>query len=246
MLAHDLRAARIPRETDSGRYDFHSLRVSFASNLARAGVPLATAKDLMRHFSVELTANVYTKLELHDLDEAVGRLPEIATSDRGKADAAATGTDSRALAHGIDLSGQRMASDGDNDTSTVTSDVIPLAARKLRKSKPLDAFSRDVTVKGAMPKGRLELPPGVLPTSPSSYCGLNVSVCDAQELRSLVPAACGPACGNRPELGRSNDQTGDAKDAAPPAALKPTLEALADALKSLSPADLAKLAELLK
>ncbi len=59
--------------TDGGRLDFHGLRVTFATDLARADVSLAMAQKLMRHSDPRLTANVYTKLELHDAHAAVGR-----------------------------------------------------------------------------------------------------------------------------------------------------------------------------
>ncbi len=71
----DLAAAGIVYETDLGFADFHSLRVTFATLLARAGVPLAMAQRLMRHSTPTLTANVYTKIELHDAAAAVARLP---------------------------------------------------------------------------------------------------------------------------------------------------------------------------
>ncbi len=75
---------RRPREKDrdflayedsDGRFlDFHALRVTFGTSLARAGVRLQMAQRLMRHSTPVLTANVYTKLELHDLRGAVARL----------------------------------------------------------------------------------------------------------------------------------------------------------------------------
>ncbi len=75
MIRADLKAAGIEFETEAGRADFHSLRVSFASNLGRSGVPIQTARELMRHSTVELTARVYTKLDRGDLEGAVCRLP---------------------------------------------------------------------------------------------------------------------------------------------------------------------------
>jgi integrase len=91
MIRRDLKAAGIDFETDSGRVDFHSLRVSFASNLGRSGVPIQTARELMRHSSVDLTARVYTKLELRDLDGAVRQLPGLAPTP-SKESAKLTGT----------------------------------------------------------------------------------------------------------------------------------------------------------
>jgi integrase len=50
------------------------LRVSYATSLARAGVPLAQAQRLMRHSDPKLTANVYTRLELSDARAAVAKI----------------------------------------------------------------------------------------------------------------------------------------------------------------------------
>jgi len=71
----DLAAAGIEHQTEAGVVDFHSLRVAFATMLARAGVPLAQAQRLLRHSTPVLTANVYTRLELSDATAAVARLP---------------------------------------------------------------------------------------------------------------------------------------------------------------------------
>jgi integrase len=76
-------------EDGDGRFlDFHALRVTYGTALARAGVRLQVAQRLMRHSTPVLTANVYTRLELHDLRGAVERLngagarPEIARAAR--------------------------------------------------------------------------------------------------------------------------------------------------------------------
>jgi integrase len=50
------------------------LRVTHGTALARAGVRLQVVQRLMRHSTPVLTANVYTRLELHDLRGAVGQL----------------------------------------------------------------------------------------------------------------------------------------------------------------------------
>ena len=45
---------------DAGRVDFHALRHSFGTNLARANTPVKTAMDLMRHSDVNLTMRLYS------------------------------------------------------------------------------------------------------------------------------------------------------------------------------------------
>ena len=72
MLAADLAAAGIPAELDGGRViDFHSLRCSYATLLARQGVNLQTAQALLRHSDPKLTAKTYTRLGVTDLAAAV-------------------------------------------------------------------------------------------------------------------------------------------------------------------------------
>jgi integrase len=75
ILHRLLEAARIDRVDAHGkRIDVHALRHSFASRLARRGVPLAHAQRLLGHSTVEMTARVYTHLEVDDLRDAIGAL----------------------------------------------------------------------------------------------------------------------------------------------------------------------------
>jgi integrase len=70
----DLEAAGLPYETQEGVMDFHALRTTFITSLARRGVPLAAAQRLARHSTPQLTSNVYTRLELQDLHREVAKL----------------------------------------------------------------------------------------------------------------------------------------------------------------------------
>jgi integrase len=90
----DLVHAKLTKETDDGRtLDFHALRATFATRLARAGVAPQLAKRLLRHSDVKVTLQHYTKLELSDLSGAVAKLPSLThTTDDATANAA-TGTD---------------------------------------------------------------------------------------------------------------------------------------------------------
>ena len=67
----DLHEAQIEEKTDQGLVDFHALRVTFASMLARANVGLALAQKLMRHSTPVLTANTYTRFVPEDARAAV-------------------------------------------------------------------------------------------------------------------------------------------------------------------------------
>ncbi len=75
VFDRDLRAAGIAKEDSQGRrLDVHGLRARFATQLAKAGVPLQAAQRLLRHSDPKLTANVYTLLDTGDLAEEVAKL----------------------------------------------------------------------------------------------------------------------------------------------------------------------------
>ena len=92
MLKADLTAAGVAYQDERGRFlDFHALRHTFASNLAKAGVPPKLAQELMRHSDVNLTMGIYLHVDLPDMAAAVERLP---SHDKPVSDQRATGTDS--------------------------------------------------------------------------------------------------------------------------------------------------------
>ena len=59
------------------KVDIHALRHTFASRLARAGVPLQKAQRLLGHSDPKLTAAIYTHLETEDLRDAVDAMAEV-------------------------------------------------------------------------------------------------------------------------------------------------------------------------
>jgi integrase len=69
--------------------DFHALRVTFITNLARGGVPVQIAVKLARHSDPKLTIGIYTKAGALDTDDALARLPDL---DHSAVTAAVTGT----------------------------------------------------------------------------------------------------------------------------------------------------------
>jgi len=72
----DLETAGIEREDARGhKVDFHALRKTFITNLARAGVPQRHAMALARHTDPRLTANIYTDQDALPLADAVAKLP---------------------------------------------------------------------------------------------------------------------------------------------------------------------------
>jgi integrase len=72
----DLQAAGIGRKDSVGRcLDVHSLRKTFGTILATAGVPLTTVQRLMRHSTPLLTAKLYIDVDPMNMMQALDHLP---------------------------------------------------------------------------------------------------------------------------------------------------------------------------
>jgi integrase len=72
----DCKRAGIPKRDDRDKtVDIHSLRKTFNTWLAGAGVAPRIAQELMRHEDIDLTMGVYTDTGLFDLSAAVETLP---------------------------------------------------------------------------------------------------------------------------------------------------------------------------
>ena len=69
-------------DADGFAVDFHSLRHTTSSYLARAGVPVAVHQALMRHSDPRLSMNVYTHLHRDDERNAIAKLPDFSGSGR--------------------------------------------------------------------------------------------------------------------------------------------------------------------
>lgn len=92
LMRTDGEAAEIPYRDGAGRVaDFHALRHTFITRLARAGVMPATCMKLARHKTVALTMKFYTHMLVSDERAALGRVPEI--GEAGTKKRKATGTD---------------------------------------------------------------------------------------------------------------------------------------------------------
>jgi hypothetical protein len=84
---------KIQKKDSRGRtLDIHSLRGTFASMLAAAGVPLATAQVLMRHSTPALTARHYVDPAMLDTAGAVERLPDFSPAESARAHVAQAGS----------------------------------------------------------------------------------------------------------------------------------------------------------
>jgi integrase len=81
MLRLDLEAVGVPYSVEGPDgplfADFHALRHTYVSMLARSGVTVKQAQKLARHSTPELTIGRYAHAELLELGEAVGRMPSL-------------------------------------------------------------------------------------------------------------------------------------------------------------------------
>ena len=91
-LRADLRAADVPVRTADGQVDFHSLRHTTATLLSRAGVPVRTAQELLRHRDPRTTMRVYAHCYPADKLDAIRRLPKLDSDDPEVRPRAAGGT----------------------------------------------------------------------------------------------------------------------------------------------------------
>ena len=73
--------------------DFHALRHTFITRLARSGITPAVAKSLARHSTITLTMDHYTHTLIEDERSALARLPGIEAVKPEREAAHATGTD---------------------------------------------------------------------------------------------------------------------------------------------------------
>jgi integrase len=80
-FCRDLKKAVVPYQDASGQFaDFHSLRKTFCTNLAKAGVPSRVAMTLMRHSDRRLTDKIYTDENLLGTWSAFDALPNYTAS----------------------------------------------------------------------------------------------------------------------------------------------------------------------
>ncbi len=77
--------------------DFHSLRHTYCSNLARCGVHPKVAQDLARHSDINLTLSRYTHTVVADQAAALEALPDLSGSGPDRQEQRATGTDDSRL-----------------------------------------------------------------------------------------------------------------------------------------------------
>src|SRR5262249_27716810 len=92
VFRKDVEAAGIAyRDADGRVFDFHGLRHTFITNLARGGVHPKTAQQLARHSTITLTMDRYSHTVREELSDALDVLPDLTGPAREAV--RATGTD---------------------------------------------------------------------------------------------------------------------------------------------------------
>ncbi len=87
-LRRDLRRAGIERfNEEEEQLDFHALRTTLATEMIRAGVPLAKAALVTRHRSAKVLERHYVKLASQDAADALGVMPSFRTRGVVESDA---------------------------------------------------------------------------------------------------------------------------------------------------------------
>jgi len=124
----DLKAAGIEFINAKGlRADFHSLRYTLATNLARAGTAPRVAMEIMRHSDMRLTAKTYTDAGLLPIADAVLNLPSLVKPK---------GADSQIDSQNLFRAGQDQSGTVTKSASFFTTDLIANQTVTSDKSAP--------------------------------------------------------------------------------------------------------------
>lgn len=138
---------------DAGRFaDFHSLRHTFLSNLARSGVHPKLAQALARHSTITLTMDRYSHTVLGEQGEAVEALPSLAGATTQVQQA--TGTDGKPAA---EAAKNRVALCVARKGSTEVISVQSVATNEPSASEqPAHDETPEITDKTALFRGEIE------------------------------------------------------------------------------------------
>jgi len=170
LLAFDLERAGIKAKDTADRVcDFHALRHTFITRLARSGVSPAVAKTLARHSTITLTMDRYTHTLIADERAALDKLPTIEPQAADQA-LAATGTEGGGEESAAHLQrAERPAcpqvtpSDVIDQRDMDREDVAPVD-RKPRKDKDFGNACHEMTASETV--GEENAPPGTRTPDP--------------------------------------------------------------------------------
>jgi len=182
MLERDLDVAEIPYQDAYGAHlDFHALRHSFVSNLARVEPNAKRTQSLARHSTMDLTMMVYAHSDLADQAEAISKLPAPSisgslppTSARVNSEVRDEEAQSGVLPGAQLLAGNEtcLASIGTADTSELRASAMLAVPANLNDSNKFDIDWHQLAVDAA---GSLKFDEEVRPAGiEPATCGLEV------------------------------------------------------------------------
>ncbi len=113
MVKKHLAQAGIPyKDADGRQVDFHALRHTLSTNLAKSNVPPRVAMEMMRHSDIRLTMKTYTDASRLPMAEAVNALPSFLASNSPRPD------DAQIDAQTPDFRGHRLSRGGASDVES--------------------------------------------------------------------------------------------------------------------------------
>ena len=117
----DLKAAGIPKKTNAGKLDFHSLRVAYATFIVESGATVKEAQTLLRHSSPDITMNTYARVRTGRLGTLTEQVAILMLPGSGGSEG---GQNESNPGHDSALKSPQSAIEGENGdiTTTVVSD----------------------------------------------------------------------------------------------------------------------------
>ncbi len=154
-LQADLRVAGVKYETEDGVADFHAMRHTYITALAKSNAPVKIVQSLARHSTPVLTLGVYTHLGLYDQAPALDALPDLTkpSPEYEPTILAATGTEGtthkQTLAPSVIHSKDGLGRDQSIPDVIAGSTVPALMQASPLKNRDSDGYSRVLTVADA-------------------------------------------------------------------------------------------------
>jgi integrase len=137
----DLEFARITKTVDDEVACPHSLRHTFASMLAQAGVSPQKAMRLLRHSDINLTAKRYTHIEMTDKAQAIASLPDITPGKNESSQKTGTDNFDTEVTREVTSNSQKVGKTGNNCPPSSKGDELPKLI-KPRFSAEKEAFDK--------------------------------------------------------------------------------------------------------
>ena len=186
MIRRDLYAAQVVYADAAGRVaDFHSLRHTFITMLAKSSAPVKVVQTLARHSTPTLTLGTYSHIGIFDQSAALAALPGLDSNPPPESEtASATGTAGRIIARNPahylptegDGSGRNVAGADVSGPTGIGPDTSLAMGRNPLHPKGVDAPSRLLSVRVTAEGERIRTPgtltgSAVFKTAPIDHSG---------------------------------------------------------------------------